>query len=337
MQISSHISLKPYHSFASEEETSFFTIIKNEKDVVDIANWANENKKTILILGSGSNLLFTTNYSGLVAKMEIMGIKKITETASDVMLEVGAGENWHHFVIYCVQKGWGGLENLSLIPGTVGASPIQNIGAYGVEVKECITSITAYDLLNSQFLTLQNDDCSFTYRNSLFKQQPNRYIITSIRFKLKKQPILKTDYGVIREVLHEKNIKNPSLADISNAIIQIRSSKLPDPSKIGNAGSFFKNPTISIENYHQLKKNFPELIAYPISDTEYKVAAGWLIESCGWKGVKKGNVGCYDKQALVIVSYGIISGKEVFDFSAEIIHSVNEKFGIQLEREVNIY
>jgi len=337
MQISANTSLKPYHSFASEEEAKFFTTLKNEQDVIDIAKWSSENKMPLLIIGSGSNLLFTANFNGLVAKMEIMGIKKIAETASDVILEVGAGENWHHFVMYCVQKGWGGLENLSLIPGTVGASPIQNIGAYGVEVKECITSIMAYDLSNSQFSTLQNNDCAFSYRNSLFKQQPNRYIITNIQFKLKKQPTLKTDYGVIREVLHEKNIKNPSLVDISNAIIQIRSNKLPDPSKIGNAGSFFKNPTISIENSHQLKKDFPSIIAYPISDNEYKIAAGWLIEACGWKGVKKGNVGCYDKQALVIVSYGILSGKEVYDFSAEIIHSVYEKFGIQLEREVNVY
>ncbi len=337
MQISTNTSLKPYHSFASDEHAKFFTNIINEQDVVAVSNWAKENNTPILIIGSGTNMLFTTNFNGLVAKMEIMGIKKITETASDVILEVGAGENWHHFVMYCVHKGWGGLENLSLIPGTVGASPIQNIGAYGVEVEACINSVTAFDLLNGAFTTLKNEACLFKYRSSLFKQQPNRYIITSIQFQLKKQPILKTDYGVIRDVLHEKNIKNPSLADISNAIIQIRSNKLPDPSKIGNAGSFFKNPTISIDKYNLLKENFPGLIAYPISDIEYKIAAGWLIETCGWKGVKKGNVGCYEKQALVIVSYGIISGKEVYDFSAEIIQTVFEKFDIQLEREVNVY
>lgn len=337
MQISTNTSLKPYHSFASEEHAKFFTSIKSNQDIIDITHWINENKTPLLIIGSGSNMLFTTNFNGLVAKMEIMGIKKINETPSEVILEVGAGENWHHFVMYCVQKGWGGLENLSLIPGTVGASPIQNIGAYGVEVKECIISIIAYDLLNNQFVTLQNKDCVFTYRNSIFKQHPNRYIITNIQFKLNKQPILKTDYGVIREVLHEKNIKNPSLADISNAIIQIRSNKLPDPAKIGNAGSFFKNPTITIDSYNQLKERFPGLIAFPISDHEYKIAAGWLIEACGWKGTKKGNVGCYEKQALVIISYGIVSGKEVFDFSAAIINSVFEKFGIQLEREVNVY
>ena len=337
MQISSNTSLKPFHSFASQEHSKFFTTLKNEQDVVDAANWAKENNTSILIIGSGTNMLFTTNYNGLVAKMEIMGIKKLNETASEVILEVGAGENWHHFVMYCVHKGWGGLENLSLIPGTVGASPIQNIGAYGVEVEECINFVTAYDIMSAKFVTLENKDCLFNYRNSLFKQHPNRYIITNIQFQLKKQPILKTDYGVIRDVLHDKNIKNPSLADISNAIIQIRSNKLPDPAKIGNAGSFFKNPTITTDKFNQLKENFPELIAYPISDNEYKIAAGWLIETCGWKGIKKGNVGCYEKQALVIVSYGIVSGKEVYDFSAEIIQSVFEKFGIQLEREVNVY
>lgn len=337
MQISSNISLKPFHSFGSEEITQLFTTLKNDQNVIEFANWIQENKLPFLIIGAGSNILFTKNFNGIIGKMEIMGIKKIEETPSHVILEVGAGENWHHFVLYCVQKGWGGIENLSLIPGTVGASPIQNIGAYGTEVQECIESIYAYDLLAHEFTTITNKDCLFGYRNSLFKQHPHRYIITAIQFKLNKQPLLKTDYGVIREVLHEKNIKNPSLQDVSNAIIQIRSSKLPDPSKIGNAGSFFKNPTVPVALYNQLKLAFPNLIAFPVSDHEYKIAAGWLIESCGWKGVKNGNVGCYEKQALVIVSYGIQSGKEVYDFSAAIIQSVHEKFGIQLEREVNVY
>jgi UDP-N-acetylmuramate dehydrogenase len=336
MLLSSNISLKHYHSFASEDKTAFFTTINKNEDVYELVDWCNQNKTQFLIIGSGSNILFTNNFNGIVAKMEIMGIKKLNENSTDVILEVGAGENWHHFVMYCVQKGWGGIENLSLIPGTVGASPIQNIGAYGVEVKECIETIIAFDVIKNKFITLSNDDCAFTYRNSLFKKKPNRYIITQIQFKLKKQPLLKTDYGVIREVLHDKNIKNPSLSDISNAIIQIRSAKLPDPLKIGNAGSFFKNPTVSIEKYNSLKAQFPKLIAFPISDFEYKIAAGWLIEACGWKGVRKGNVGCYDKQALVIVSYGIQSGIEVYQFSSQIIQSVLEKFNIQLEREVNI-
>lgn len=332
-----NISLKALHSFASEETSHYFTTIKCNQDIIDASNWSTNKKVPLLIIGSGSNVLFTKNFEGLVAKMEIMGIKKLEETASEVILEVGAGENWHHFVSYCVQKGWGGIENLSLIPGTVGASPIQNIGAYGVEVQECIKSILAFDTTTNEWINLSNKECVFGYRTSLFKQTKNRYIIAQVQFVLQKQPLLKTDYGAIREVLHDKGIKNPSLEAISNAVIQIRSQKLPDPKVLGNAGSFFKNPTLPIEQFNQLKESFPNIIAYPISDTAYKIAAGWLIEACGWKGVRKGNVGCFEKQALVIVSYGIVSGKEVFDFSEEIIKSVQEKFGIILEREVNIF
>ena len=336
MQLSTNISLKAYHSFASEEQAQYFTSIKSNAAIVEISNWCNDNHLPVLVIGAGSNILFTKDFNGLVAKMELMGIKKISETPSEVFLQVGAGENWHHFVSYCVQKGWGGIENLSLIPGTVGASPIQNIGAYGVEVQECIQSIYAYDRIQNEWVTLNNANCTFGYRTSLFKQSPNRYIIAQVNFVLQKQPHLKTDYGVIREVLHDKGIKNPSLENIASAIVQIRTQKLPDPKQLGNAGSFFKNPTLPIEQYELLKAKFPTMVAYPISDKAYKIAAGWLIEAAGWKGVRKGNVGCYEKQALVIVSYGIQSGKEVFDFSEDIIHSVKEKFNIELEREVNI-
>jgi UDP-N-acetylmuramate dehydrogenase len=336
MHITKNISLKPYHSFASNEIASYFITLASEKDIEFIASWSKLNHHSLLILGAGSNILFTKNFLGIAAKMELMGIKKISESPSEVVLEVGAGENWHYFVSYCVQKGWGGIENLSLIPGTVGASPIQNIGAYGVEVKDTIKSVKAYDTLNETWETFNNQACNFGYRSSMFKSEHNRYIISHVQFTLQKQPTLKTDYGVIREVLHDRNIKNPSLADISNAIIQIRTEKLPDPKKIGNAGSFFKNPITPIVQFEQLKSKFPQLIAYPISDTAYKVAAGWLIEACGWKGARNGNVGCYDKQALVIVRYGIASGKEVYDFSECIIQSVKNKFGITLEREVNI-
>jgi UDP-N-acetylmuramate dehydrogenase len=336
MQTTSNISLKPYHSFACQETASHFTIITSEKDIEAVVNWRKNNQQPLLILGSGSNVLFTKNFEGMVAKMELMGIKKLSETPSEVLLEVGAGENWHYFVSYCVQKGWGGIENLSLIPGTVGACPIQNIGAYGVEVKDTIKCVSAYDITNETWVTLNNNECNFGYRTSLFKNSNNRYIISKVQFTLQKQPTLKTDYGVIREVLHDKNIKHPSLMDISNAIIQIRTEKLPDPKKIGNAGSFFKNPIIPIDQFEQLKSEFPKMIAYPISDTSYKIAAGWLIEACGWRGIQKGNVGCYEKQALVIVSYGALTGKEIFEFSELIIQSVHVKFGITLEREVNI-
>jgi UDP-N-acetylmuramate dehydrogenase len=336
MQTTNNISLKPYHSFACEETASHFSIITSEKDVEAVANWSKTNNQPLLILGSGSNVLFTKNFEGIIAKMELMGIKKLNESASEVLLEVGAGENWHYFVSYCVHKGWGGIENLSLIPGTVGASPIQNIGAYGVEVKDTIKCVKAYDTIHEKWISFNNIECHFGYRTSLFKNSNGRYIISNVQFTLQKQPTLKTDYGVIREVLHDRNIKNPSLVDISNAIIQIRTEKLPDPKKLGNAGSFFKNPLIPIEQFEQLKNEFPQIIAYPTTDTTYKLAAGWLIEACGWKGMRNGNVGCYDKQALVIVSYGALSGKEIFDFSEAIIQNVRKKFNITLEREVNI-
>jgi len=337
MILEHNISLKPYHFFSSEEKANFFTTIQQVEQIENIVNWCKTNTQSLLILGAGSNLLFTKNYTGLVAKMEIMGIKKVNESSNIVSLEVGAGENWHHFVSYCVQKGWGGLENLSLIPGTVGASPIQNIGAYGVEVQSCIEQIKVYDTLTSQWTYLTNHDCNFKYRNSIFKQYPNRFIITHVQFRLHKQPLLKTDHGSIREVLHEKGIKNPSLENIAAAVTQIRRHKLPDPRQLGNAGSFFKNPIVPKEQYILLEQKFPNIIAHPITDTSYKISAAWLIEACGWKGIRKENVGCYEKHALVIVSYGIKSGLEVYDFSEAIILDIQAKFNIILEREVSIY
>ena len=337
MILEHNISLKPYHFFSSDEKANSFTTIQQVEQIENIVNWCKTNTQSLLILGAGSNLLFTKNYTGLVAKMEIMGIKKVNESSNIVSLEVGAGENWHHFVSYCVQKGWGGLENLSLIPGTVGASPIQNIGAYGVEVQSCIEQIKVYDTLTSQWTYLTNHDCNFKYRNSIFKQYPNRFIITHVQFRLHKQPLLKTDHGSIREVLHEKGIKNPSLENIAAAVTQIRRHKLPDPKQLGNAGSFFKNPIVPKEHFILLEQKFPNIIAHPISDTSYKISAAWLIEACGWKGIRKENVGCYEKHALVIVSYGIKSGMEVYDFSEAIIVDIQEKFNIILEREVSIY
>jgi UDP-N-acetylmuramate dehydrogenase len=325
------------HSFGCNEKANYFAKIDSNEAIEQRIQWAKEKNIPYLILGSGSNILFTKTFEGLVLKMEIMGIKKLKETASEVFLEVGAGENWHHFVIYCVQKGWGGVENLSLIPGTVGAAPMQNIGAYGVEAKDCIVSVTAYDTQSGNFVTLKNSECSFGYRTSLFKKDTNRYIISSVQFVLQKQPIFRTEYGAIKEVLHQKNNKQPSLEAISSAVIQIRSEKLPDPKKLGNAGSFFKNPTITKDLFEALVVKYPKIIAYPITDDTYKIAAGWLIEACGWKGIQKGTVGCYEKQSLVIVHYNNGPGMEIYNFSEEIIQSVLTQFNILLEREVVIY
>ena len=337
MEIKENISLQSLHSFGCNEKANYFAKIDSNEAIEQRIQWAKEKNIPYLILGSGSNILFTKTFEGLVLKMEIMGIKKLKETASEVFLEVGAGENWHHFVSYCVQKGWGGVENLSLIPGTVGAAPIQNIGAYGVEAKDCIVSVTAYDTQSGNFVTLKNSECSFGYRTSLFKKDTNRYIISSVQFVLQKQPIFRTEYGAIKEVLHQKNNKQPSLEAISSAVIQIRSEKLPDPKKLGNAGSFFKNPTITKDLFEALVVKYPKIIAYPITDDTYKIAAGWLIEACGWKGIQKGTVGCYEKQSLVIVHYNNGPGMEIYNFSEEIIQSVLTQFNILLEREVVIY
>jgi len=337
MEISENSSLQSLHSFGCNEKTNYFAKIDSIEAIEKYIQWAKEKNIPYLILGAGSNILFTKTFEGLVLKMEIMGIKKIKETASEVFLEVGAGENWHHFVSYCVQKGWGGVENLSLIPGTVGAAPIENIAAYGVEAKDSIASVTAYDTHSAQFITLQNSDCAFGYRTSLFKIEKTRYIISSVQFVLQKQPLFRTEYGAIKEVLHQKNNKQASLEAIASAVIQIRSEKLPDPKKLGNAGSFFKNPTITKDLYEVLATKYPKIIAYPITDDTYKIAAGWLIEACGWKGIQKGSVGCYEKQSLVIVHYNNGPGMEIYNFSEEIIQSVLEKFEIVLEREVVIY
>lgn len=337
MEIKENISLQSLHSFGCNEKANYFAKIDSIEAIEKCIQWAKEKDIPYFILGAGSNILFTKTFEGLVLKMEIMGIKKIKETASEVFLEVGAGENWHHFVSYCVQKGWGGLENLSLIPGTVGAAPIENIGAYGVEAKDSIASVTAYDTQIAQFIILQNSDCAFGYRTSLFKMDKTRYIISSVQFVLQKQPIFRTEYGAIKEVLHQKNNKQASLDAIANAVIQIRSEKYPHPQKLGNAGSFFKNPTVTKAIFETLIAAYPKIIAYPISDNAYKLAAGWLIEDCGWKGKQKGNVGCYEKQSLVIVHYNNGPGIEIFNFSEKIIQSVLSKFGILLEREVVIY
>lgn len=336
MKLQKNISLKPYHSFACEETAAYFTIVQSKEALIEALNWAKENNQPYLIVGSGSNILFTKTFDGLVIKMEVTGIQKMQENASDVILQVGAGENWSHFVSYCVHKSWGGLENLSLIPGTVGAAPIQNIGAYGVEVGEHIQHVNAFDTITHEWVTIAQQDCAFGYRESIFKKEANRYIVCAIQFKLSKQPLLRTDYGAIKAVLHERGIRNPSVESIASAVIYIRSNKLPDPKKLGNAGSFFKNPVITKTQYDQLILQFADLIAYPINDHIYKIAAGWLIEACGWKGVIKDQVGCYKDQALVIVNYGTTKGKTIFDFSEAIIQSVQDKFGVVLEREVNI-
>lgn len=291
----------------------------------------------LLILGGGSNILLTGDYNGLVLKNDIAAIEQVREDADYVYLKVGAGENWHRFVMHCIANNLAGVENLSLIPGSVGASPMQNIGAYGVELKEVFHSLEAMHLQEKSVHTFSLNDCEFGYRDSVFKKRhKNEFAILSVTFRLNKQPKFNTSYGAIEQELKKMGVQELSIAAISQAVINIRSSKLPDPDVLGNAGSFFKNPTISLSFFDGLKKKFPSIIAYKVGDDAVKLAAGWLIEQCGWKGIRKGDAGCHSQQALVLVNYGDATGKEIYDLSEEILRSVQDKFGVLLEREVNI-
>ena len=336
MKLQENIALKPYHSFACQEIASFFTSVTTRDDLMEAIQWAKDNVRPYLILGAGTNILFTKQYDGLVIKMELHGIQKIQETSSEIILKVGAGENWSHFVSYCVQKSWGGLENLSLIPGTVGAAPIKNIGAYGVEVGEHIVSVDAFDTIKNEWVKLNQQDCAFVYSSSIFHLELNRYIICAVQFKLSKQPLLRTEFGAIKSVLHERGIANPSVESIAGAVIYLRLNQWPDPKKLSNTGHFFKNPTITTNQYDHLILQFPTMMAYPISDHTYKIDAGWLIEACGWKGVDRDQVYCDQKQLTVIVNKGATKGQTILDFSEAVKQSVLNKFGVTLESAISI-
>jgi UDP-N-acetylmuramate dehydrogenase len=290
-----------------------------------------------LILGGGSNILFTQNVNGLVLKNEVKGIELIAEDEDYVYVKAGAGENWHQFVLHCIAHNWAGVENLSLIPGNVGASPMQNIGAYGVEIKQVVNEVEAFNIHDKKIVTFSNDDCEFGYRESVFKRKlKDEFVILNVTYKLRKQPIFNTSYGAINAELEAMGVKELSVQAISQAVINIRSSKLPDPKVIGNAGSFFKNPTITKQRFEQLKSQYASAPGYENADGTVKLASGWLIEQCGWKGYRKGDAGCHAKQALVLVNYGNATGKEVYALSEAILESVKNKFGVLLEREVNI-
>ncbi len=294
-------------------------------------------KRKTLILGGGSNILFTKNFDGLVLKNQLYGMEKIGEDEDFVYVRAGAGESWHQMVMYCIQRQWAGAENLSLIPGNVGASPMQNIGAYGVEIKDIFHSLEAYHLAEKTMVNFNLSDCAFGYRESVFKGKfKNQFVITSVTFRLNKKPVFKTTYGAIEQELEKMGVQSLTIQAISQAVINIRSSKLPNPAEIGNAGSFFKNPEIGTEAFEALKASFPAIVGYDLQNGNTKLAAGWLIEQCGWKGYRIGDVGCHSKQALVLVNYGHATGEEIFALSQQIIDSVMVKFGVPLQREVNI-
>jgi UDP-N-acetylmuramate dehydrogenase len=335
MNIQENISLKPFNTFGIAKNARFFTSADSLDTLKLALTWAKENAQKVLILGGGSNILLTRDFDGLVIKVELKGIHLVGEDENYIWVKVGAGEVWHDWVMYAIGQNWAGLENLSLIPGTVGASPMQNIGAYGVEIKEVFENLEALDRKTLVLKNFSSEDCGFGYRESVFKHTlKDQYVICSVTFKLKKAPEFKVEYGAIQEVLKENGVGVLSLQAVSDAVISIRKSKLPDPSEIGNAGSFFKNPTISAEQFDQLKTEFPALPGYPNEDG-VKVPAGWLIEQAGWKGKRIGEVGVHEKQALVLVNYGQGDGEAIKNLSEQVQKSVQEKFGIRLSPEVN--
>lgn len=339
MQLQENFSLKSLNSFGMDVSARYFGKFSNLEELVQLKELcSNKSLEKTLILGGGSNILFTKNFDGAILKNEILGIRLIEETKEHFIIEAGAGENWHEFVMNCIDNNFAGLENLSLIPGTVGASPIQNIGAYGVEIKDCFHSLDAYHLQDKSVVKFEAKDCFFGYRESIFKTvNKNQFAILKVRFQLSKHPNLKTSYGIIEQELAKNNICSPTIKDISNAVISIRTSKLPDPKIIGNAGSFFKNPIITLSNFEQLKYQYPSIPGYATDNPEFvKIAAGWLIDQCGWKGYRKADAGCHALQALVLVNHGNATGSEILTLSEDIIRSIQDKFGIELEREVNI-
>ena len=347
MQIQENFSLKPYNTFRIDAKARYFSTFSDVDQLTELIThdspltthepMAIGTQSTPFILGGGSNILFTKDFDGLVLKNEVKGIEKIREDNEYIYISAGAGENWHQFVMFCIKNNWAGVENLSLIPGNVGATPMQNIGAYGVEVKEVFHELKACHLHEKVNYTFGLNDCQFGYRDSVFKNKyKDQFVITEVTYRLKKAPEYNTSYGAVSQELEKMGVTDLSIAAISQAVINLRSSKLPDPAMIGNAGSFFKNPSISKTQFEKLKSEFPNIVGYKNDNGTIKLAAGWLIEQCGWKGYRKGDAGCHQKQALVLVNYGNASGKEIYDLSEEIRQSVKEKFEVELEREVNL-
>lgn len=335
MKIQENISLKPFTTFGIDKKAKFFTTVETLDELKAALLVAKEKQLPVFILGGGSNILLTRDIDGLVIKLEIKGIHLLKEDGDQLWVEVGAGEMWHELVLHSIAQDWAGLENLSLIPGTVGASPMQNIGAYGVEIKDVFDSLQAMHRETLEMQSFDAEACQFGYRESVFKQTfKDQFVITSVTFRLSKTPNFHLEYGAIREVLAANDIDQPSIRSISDAVIQIRQSKLPDPKEIGNAGSFFKNPTIPNAQFDALKASYPSIPGYP-SVEGVKVAAGWLIEQTGWKGKRIGEVGVHAKQALVLVNYGGGTGEEIKKLSEQIQASVYDKFGVQLQAEVN--
>lgn len=334
MNYQHNFSLQPYNTFGIEALAKTFVEVTNEKELAEVL----QNNLDIFVLGGGSNMLLTKGIDKLVVHINIKGVEVVKEDDDFVWVKGNAGENWHEFVQWCIRKNFGGIENLSLIPGNVGTTPVQNIGAYGIEIKDTMFSCNAMEIATQKMKTFTNADCQFAYRESIFKNElKNQYIITSVTYKLsKRNHKLNTSYGAIDAELEKMNIENPTIKDVSNAVIAIRSSKLPNPKELGNSGSFFKNPIILKTQYKKALLTTPEMPHYKVSETEVKVPAGWLIEQAGFKGKRFGDAGVHKNQALVLVNYGNATGNEIYELSKLIQKTVFEKFGIEIEAEVNI-
>ncbi len=336
MEIQTNFSLKAYNTFGIEAKAKQFVAVHNETELKTILEENKSQQK--FVLGGGSNMLLTQDIDALVIHIDLKGKKNIKENDDFVWVESQAGENWHEFVLWTIDQNLGGLENMSLIPGNVGTTPVQNIGAYGTEIKDTFESCEAMKIENQEMKTFTKDECHFGYRESIFKNEAkDQYIITSVVFKLtKRNHKINTSYGDITAELAKKNITNPTLKEVSNAVIAIRQSKLPDPKELGNSGSFFKNPILLKSHFEKIHQQFPEMKYYEISETEVKVPAGWLIEQAGFKGKRFGDAGIHKNQALVLVNYGNATGQEILDVSKTIQETIFKTFGIHIEAEVNV-
>lgn len=333
-----NVSLLGYHTFKTNARARYFHETTDLDDLRNITDFVLQEKKPLFVLGGGSNILFINDFPGVVIKNSLRGIRKVKNENGYIYLKIMAGENWEEVVQYCLDNNMGGIENLTLIPGNSGTAPMQNIGAYGVEIKDVFHELEALEIKTGNLVNFSNKDCEFGYRDSFFKNKgKGKYIIISVTLKLTVHSHeIKTGYGNVLKELEKSGISNPGIKDVAHVIRKIRTEKLPDPNLIGNAGSFFKNPVIKMKFWNILKERFPELPGYPLSDEEIKVPAGYLIEKAGWKGYRYKNAGVHEKQALVLINHGKASGIEIFELSSMIVEDILQKFKIKLEREVNI-
>ncbi|WP_426233952.1 UDP-N-acetylmuramate dehydrogenase [Pseudomonas sp. TWP3-2] len=337
LQIQSQVSLKPFNTFGVDVRAQLFAEAHDDADVREALAYASASDVPLLVIGGGSNLLLTADIPALVLRMASRGIRVISDDGNRVVLEAEAGEPWHPFVQHTLALGLAGLENLSLIPGTVGAAPMQNIGAYGVEIKDVFAGLTALDRLSGELRDFNLQECNFAYRDSLFKQEPGRWLILRVRFSLARTAHLHLEYGPVSQRLTEQGIEQPTPSDVSRAICSIRSEKLPDPAVLGNAGSFFKNPLVSAAVVAEIKQQHPDLVAYAQPDGQMKLAAGWLIERAGWKGFREADAGVHKLQALVLVNYGSATGLQLFELAQRIQKDIAQRFNVDLEMEPNRY